>query len=297
MGVLRSERLLYRKLTEPRISARLHVKILEYKPPSKLSEVAAIGLDTNILKALRRNAPLADMLSVVAESHDTALITPYQCVTEYWNNHKVFANDEWTKFRTDLGKLTKHIETARVTGHDERRVLEIERLVNELSDDLEAEQSPEYLTRSKTLIASLLEYASVPMVSRQKFATLASVRSASKLPPGFADEKTKVSSLGDFFAWCDFLLGALCVVDPQSRNQYLFVTDETKADWKTGTGGHPMLIEEFELVTDGQLSIVSLDDLRALLESDGEEDRASSDRSLREELGAGANNSGAAVGD
>lgn len=73
---------------------------------------------------------------------------------------------------------------------------------------------------------------------------------------------------GDFFVWCDFLLGVLSVEVLPTREEFLLVTDESKPDWKTGEGGHPYLLEEFRWVRGGRLSIVSLADVRRMFKSD-----------------------------
>lgn len=256
------------RLSAPQLSSEHHLKALNIASLENLDHVAGIGLDTNVLKVLRREPTLANSLFVTAQSNSTTLIAPGQCVVEYWNNHKVFASDEWSAFKSDLAKLTKRLTAESIEGHDEKSVREIERLVQELSTDLEESRSPEYMRKSRGLMQELLEAATLPMVSRAGFASLADVRLASKMPPGWADDKTKATALGDFFGWCDFLLGALCVMDPRERTRFVFVSDDTKPDWRTGSSGHPALIAEFAWVCGTELSIITLDELRALLKTD-----------------------------
>lgn len=269
MEIAEAEDRLVERLSASRESADLHLRALNSEPPSSLHELAGVGLDTNILKALRREPTFADQLFLTLKSNDVALIAPGQSIVEYWNNHKVFASDEWNVFGGDLNRLTKRIESDNLVGHNEKAIEQIRGLVQGIADDLQEAKSPEYLTKSANLIRSLLETATTPRVSRSRLAELASVRMYSKMPPGFADEKNKSAPWGDFFVWCDFLLGALCVEVPDdARTKFVWVTDENKPDWKTGATGHPSLLEEFQWVCDGELSILSLQGIRVLLKAD-----------------------------
>lgn len=275
MELSEAEDVLLDKLSLVRDSRDLHLLVLESAPLSSLRDLMAVGLDTNILKALRRDPTFAERLFVTLQANGIALIVPSQSIVEYWNNHKVFASDEWNAFGSDLDKLTKRIENDKLAGHNEKAVNQIRELVQGISDDLQEAKTPGYLNRSKELIKSLLESASTPRVSRPRFAQLAVIRMQSKVPPGFADEKTKASPHGDFFAWSDFLLGALCITPVEERKRFVWVTDETKPDWKTGGAGHPALLEEFMWVVGGELTILSSSEIRDLLKADQTNDQAS----------------------
>lgn len=268
MEIADAELHLLERLSGARETARSFLSVLDLSPPVSIAALAGIGIDTNILKKLRREPTFADGLFVSLRANSVALIAPGQCIVEFWNNHRVFANDDWNGFRNDLGKLAKRIESESVGGQEARMISEIGKLVEELSGDLQESKSPDYLTRSQELIRSLLEIGSAPMVSRPLFADLARIRSAIKAPPGFADEKLKSASLGDFYVWCDFLLGALCVDPSGGGRKFAWVTDDAKPDWKTGDRGHPSLVEEFHWVTGAELSVLSLDNLRSLAEAE-----------------------------
>jgi hypothetical protein len=231
-----------------------------------LSDFAAIGIDTNILKALRRDVTFADRVFLTLAQNKVTLVVPAQTVVEFWNNHQVFASDDWNGYRNQLGQLSKRIESDNLGGSFRKEIQEIARLVELLTSDLQETKSPEYLNRSRELMQSMLETARVPMVSRTRFAELARIRSSSKLPPGFADDKLKAASYGDFFVWCDFLLGTL--YDPvasSNRQKCAWVTDDSKPDWKTGTRGHPALIEEFRWASERDLSVLSFAELKSLV--------------------------------
>lgn len=262
-----AEDLLYERMSSARDTADLHIESLDLPKPGTLAELTAVGIDTNILKALRRDLTFADQLFVTLESDGVGLIAPAQSVVEFWNNHKVFSGEEWTAFRNDFQKLTKRIESEALGARHDQAVQEVRGLIEMMSDDVQEAKSPEYLSRSKDLIRSLLTYGSKPMVSRERFSGLASVRHTSKIPPGFSDERSKSSPHGDFFVWCEFLLGALCVRDDAAGLRFGWFTDDSKPDWKTGGGGHPALIEEFRWITGGELSILGLDDLRSLFKA------------------------------
>ena len=267
MEIEEAEDLLVGRLEGARDTASLHALVLDSRPPSTFGEMVALGLDTNVLKSLRREIPFADQLFLTLQASSVALIVPAQVITEYWNNHQVFASDEWNLFRSDLAKLSKRAEAQVSSGSVERRVLEIRSLLDEIEDDLQGSKTPEYLERSKELIRSLLETAKTPRVSRARLAELAHIRLASKTPPGFADERSKASAAGDFFVWCDFLLGALCVPAQAGRSKDVWVTEDSKPDWKTGGEGHPALLEEFKWVCGGDLSIVSLSAIRLIFDA------------------------------
>lgn len=277
MDLSEVEERLLELLASPQISADAHLRALSAVTPTDMADVAAIGLDTNILKALRREPTFADSLFVTLQSTKTALIAPGQCVIEYWNNHKVFASDEWNSFKNNLDKLTRHLDSDGVDIHNTETVSQIHKLVDELTADLDESRSPVFLAKSRALMAQLLETATVPTVSRTRFGPLGTVRLANKTPPGWEDDRTKSAALGDYFAWCDFMLGVMCSHDPQSRNSYVYVTDETKPDWRAGTAPHPSLVAEFSRVCGGELSLLTLAELRKLLTADARSKPPSAD--------------------
>lgn len=267
MELTEAENHLVACLSAPSLETESHARALTVSAPASLSEVAGIGLDTNILKAFRHRLRFAEDLFFRAKSHDTRVIVPSQCVTEFWNNHKVFANDEWSVFKGDLAKVTKRLDSDEIAMHEERTLKEIERLVGELASDLEESKSPQYLQKSQILMESLLESAIVPAVSRPRMAAIANIRLDTKTPPGWADDRTKLAALGDFYGWCDFLLGVLSAKDSRSRSSYLFITDDVKPDWRTGSIGHPGLAAEFYRVCGGDLSVITLKELEELVKA------------------------------
>lgn len=235
------------------------------------ADVVGVGVDTNILKMLRRDTAAAERILASIQDTGVSLMIPGQVVVEFWNNHHVFASDEWGKFSNDLNKLARRVSSDRaLLDWKDSRIEEIDRLVQELSSELQETKSPEYLSRSQTLMEAVLEAGRVTMVSRERFHSLANARLASKIPPGFADGAAKTNALGDVLVWFDFLLSATVRVgeDSAAEGQFVWVTDDSKADWKTGGSSHPALVEEFLHVTGCELHILSYAEFNGVLGSD-----------------------------
>lgn len=262
-----AENILFERMSVPRESSQLHLSSLDFAPPKSFSEVAAVGLDTNVLKMMRRELQAADQLVLTIAESGVDVIAPGQSIIEFWNNHKAFASDDWNAFRNAFQALTKKIDSGTLGSQQAEAIGQIRELVDGMSQDLHEEKSPEYLDNSRSLVQLVLARASKPMVSRPRFAQVAQIRQASKYPPGFADDRLKVSSYGDFFVWCDFLLGALCVALQESRRKFVWVTEDSKPDWKTGGEGHPALLEEFHWVHGGELWLTNYSGLKALLDA------------------------------
>jgi PIN like domain len=233
----------------------------------KLDDLTGIGVDTNILKQLRREPILADTLSARTHQLGISLIIPAQSVIEFWNNHKVFAKNDWNRISNDVNSFRKRLEGIGALTMADARIASIEATIKEIVEDLQESTAPGFLENSQRVMDTVLEHAIQPMVSRVSFAGVAHARQQCKVPPGFADESNKGSAgLGDFFAWSDFLLGALSVLNHRSAtSNFVFVTDDSKPDWKTGDSGHPELLHEFRQVTGGVLAVTGFSDLRRLL--------------------------------
>ncbi len=250
----------------------------------KLWDLGGVGLDTNVLKMYRREPLEAANLVELLRAKGVALIIPGQTVVEYWNNHKVFARDDWNQAINDLRKFNEKLSKLGALAIVQDRLDELQKLVDEVSRDLQESTSSDFLDKSTSVLETLLEYALQPMVSRAVFYRVALARIGSKTPPGFADASAKGNlSLGDFYCWCDFMFGALHVSSSLStQKDFLFVTDDEKPDWKTGGSGHPYLLQEFSQVTGSRLAIATTKDLQGLLASgSGEEEQPSAGTASR----------------
>ncbi|WP_217582923.1 PIN-like domain-containing protein [Microbacterium sp. GbtcB4] len=283
---------LHERLSRGRELREAHLQGLGIELPTSLMEIAAIGIDTNVLKALRKDLPAAEQLFLTLGASGVRLIVPSQTLTEYWNNHQLFAEEEGSGFRGDLTSLKTRLERANFSGFGSEVLDDIASLVDRVAGDLEDPKSPAYFQKSVDLVKTMLASAVVPHVSRSRFADLGAVRLFSKFPPGFADEKDKAAaSGGDFFVWCDFLLGCM-LGQPTPRDRYLWVTNEAKRDWKTSAHGHPSLVEEFYSVCEGELSIVNFAQLNRIVRED-EKKRATEERAAERAADALADGAGA----
>lgn len=230
------------------------------------TKIAAIGLDTNILKYLRRQPLKADELLNYAETNEVPLIIPGQCVQEFWNNHSVFVRDLEGIF-SPLQTLKNKVAKASLPQMQQRILEEVGEKLDLFKFEMEDSKRPELLSESFELWRSLQSKVSMPYVPRSTFRSLGEVRYSTKVAPGFAEDKPANQALGDFYAWADFLLGlqqADLVNENESR--ILFVTDDSKPDWKTSGKPHPMLLGEVHQLTGATLDILGSKDFFELIQ-------------------------------
>lgn len=230
-------------------------------------KIAAIGIDTNVLKILRRAPLVANNLLTYVEDKDIPLIVPGQSVHEYWNNHGMIVRDIDGIYNT-VQDLQRKIAKVNVSEAQRDAVNDIEDRLNRLADDLHDSKRPQLLEESTTFWAEVLPKVRSCSVPRTSFKALAEVRFASKVAPGFADTKKGLQALGDFFVWADFLLGLLIAgLGSESRieERVIFVTDDSKPDWKASNGPHPVLMGELSHLTGRHLQLYGSKDLQDLV--------------------------------
>lgn len=224
----------------------------------------AIGLDTNVLKALRREPLYADALVGFVSSKGIPLIIPGQVVQEFWNNHSVFARDAWNPITSDLRKVVKNLEKVGSTSTQRDAVTQVNDQLQVLLDDLQDYQDPDLLARSLGLWDALLPASTTNFVPRELFAPLGRIRIETKTPPGFEDAGKASNALGDFFVWTDFLFGLLKAHETDAGSSAdqnppaVFITDDLKDDWRTAGYGHPILLAECKAITGLDLKIMDL---------------------------------------
>jgi len=219
-------------------------------------KIAAIGLDTNILKYLRRQTLKADELLNYSETNQVPLIIPGQCVQEFWNNHSVFVRDLEGIF-SPLQTLKNKVAKASLPQTQQHILDEVEKKLDLFKFEMEDSKRPELLSESFELWRSLESKVLMPYVPRSLFRSLGEVRYSTKVAPGFAEDKPANQALGDFYAWADFLLGLQQAgVSNASESRILFVTDDSKPDWKTSGRPHPMLLGEVHQLTGAILDIL-----------------------------------------
>jgi len=222
------------------------------------ADVAAIGVDTNILKVLRRAPLMTDNLLSYVEDHGIPLIIPGQSAHEYWNNHGAIVRDIEGIY-SGVETLKKKILALNVSDEQVHAVQEIELHIERLATEMHDSRRPELLKESVAFWENVMPKARVCNVSRLAFKELAEVRFATKTAPGFAATKKISQALGDFFVWADFLLGlALSGLGSSTKHQQrvVFVTDDDKPDWKASGKPHPVLASELFRLTGHHLQIM-----------------------------------------
>lgn len=225
--------------------------------------IVAMGFDTNCLKHLRRDQKAANDVLAFIESEAISLIVPGQAIQEFWNNHGTFVADV-ENIVGEMGKLSKRVE--RLSSQPDHAV-RLERLQSDLASltaDIQDSQNPRLLAESADLWEKLNQLANVSYVPREAFVGIGRMRFDSKTPPGFADDKKLANQLGDFFVWADFLLGILeaKLGDVVRRpGRVALVTDDQKNDWVVAGKPHPVLLGEFNTLTNRTLEVLTADAL------------------------------------
>jgi hypothetical protein len=230
-------------------------------------DVAAIGLDTNILKILRRAPLTTDNLLTFIGEKSVPLIIPGQSAQEYWNNHGAIVRDIDGVYKA-VEDLTKKVSGLSVSDSQREAVEQIKASIELLAVEMHDSRRPELLEDSVTFWENILPQAIVCNVPRSSFATLAQVRFAAKTAPGFSDTKKATQNLGDFFVWADFLLGVLRAdLQPlgEQSERIVFVTDDDKPDWKASGKPHPVLIGELMRLTGRHLQIMGSKDFQSMI--------------------------------
>lgn len=243
--------------------SRKHLEVVGQKHDQD-TRLALVALDTNVLKRLRHHPLQAESLVTRLKANGTLLIVPSQALTEFWNNHNVFAKEEWSQVRTAFESFRKKAVAADPTNSFSVELSELDSILENIYSGLNARADPQFMQKSQNLVKTILQDAEVPEVSRVAFIEIAEARLRSKTPPGFADG-TKVHPLGDFFVWADFLLGVMTVSSQLGEGVCLFATQESKPDWKTGGSGHPFLLAEATRITGRSVIITDLEGLESRL--------------------------------
>lgn len=231
------------------------------------TEVAAIGLDTNILKILRRAPLTTDNLLTFIGEKSIPLIIPGQSAQEYWNNHGAIVRDIDGVYKT-VEDLTKKVSGLSVSDSQREAVEQIKASIELLAVEMHDSRRPELLRDSVGFWENVLPQAIVCNVPRSSFAALAQVRFAAKTAPGFSDTKKATQNLGDFFVWADFLLGVLRAGLPpvgELSERIVFVTDDDKPDWKASGKPHPVLVGELMRLTGRHLQIMGSKDFESMI--------------------------------
>jgi hypothetical protein len=235
--------------------------VSQLQNPPAFDAIAAVGLDTNALKRLRRDTRAASEVLAYFESEQIPVIIPGQAAQEFWNNHGAVASDLGAVV-AEIAKLQKRVNRINSSPEINSKIDAIGRDISGISQDLQDLSNPHILAESLTLWASLIEVADFPFVPRGVFSPIGRDRFDSQTPPGFEDSDKSSNQLGDFFVWADFLFGILESTEATTREGTLIlVSDDRKPDWITSERTHPVLIGEALDLTKKQFEIMSTDQL------------------------------------
>lgn len=203
------------------------------------SDAFAIGFDTNAAFRIGLNGQRgADAIDYLSTRHTGPLILPGQALQEIWNNSIEGLDPQAKKLAAALKSLqdiaTEIGQTLGPTGNAAQSAIE----------DLNASHgdwiSPTIRATFERTMEMFLKRADVVHVPRGPFQSIAEARHKTKTPPGFRDP---ANTLGDFYVWADFLLGAMRAAVPESE-VVVFVTNDTKKDWSRHGVIHPVLMAE-----------------------------------------------------
>lgn len=223
-------------------------------------ENIAIGLDTNALFRIgmhQQNS--SDTLDYLTGPHSAPLVLPGQAIQEVWNNSMTGVKTKSKKLEESYKALVKQVEDLdrNLGPHAEEAAESLASFAKWHGDwfDGAAHQG---FTRALQQLSGRAISMSVPRV---EFSELAEIRNNTKTPPGFSDPS---DSHGDFFIWADFLY-ALAKSDLSKVEGVIFVTEDSKQDWRRANVGHPILTAEIELLTGLPFKLYTLKDLFSLV--------------------------------
>lgn len=225
----------------------------------KLWDKAVFVFDTNVLLNLYRYTETTrqDWLNVFGEIKDRVFL-PYWVGYEYQKNRLRTIKEEKETHDKVLGTVKKEISKITEQLNKHRRFQALSKNFTENFQEskkiIEEEVSSYPDFESKDTIREFLDSIFVnnigPALSVEDRLALVEEgkkRFASKIPPGFEDEKTKEgeSIYSDYFIWTEIIS-----YSQTNKLPIIFVTDDNKGDWwniQSGKklGPHPLLLTEF----------------------------------------------------
>ncbi|GAA0967929.1 hypothetical protein GCM10009555_012460 [Acrocarpospora macrocephala] len=260
----------------------------EYYPPAEeqrrtVMTKGLVCLDTNVLLDAYRFAPQArEELLNVLEKLGGRLWIPYQVAFEFHKNRISVIGDQAKAYISVLDAIegiTEYFKenvsdkirtlgrTVALTQEEQQRILElipesifvawqaIDDLKTQHGISLDMISEDPVLKRLEGLLKGKVGERPTPE-AEQRAREEAKRRAAENIPPGFADQKNKADSSGDYLVWSQVLEEA------KSRKMpILFVTRDTKDDWFRKEKGRtisarPELIREAREITGNDLVIM-----------------------------------------
>lgn len=229
-----------------------------------------IGLDTNILKNLYREVRINTKLRTLCAVKRPVLIIPHQVQAEFWGNFVRVEKEKRNKQQNELKKIENSIKVLEKNKTDSFDFLdnfrisfdEFYELWDNTSQDVVFEEAQAFLDE-------LLGFGVGPRLADDAFYKIAEQRYQRKIPPGFEDAEKGANRYGDFFAWAEFLAGVvenqiLHGFDPQNR--LIFVSGETKPDWRCAGNAHPFLTEEANRCTNLNFELMDFEEFERYLD-------------------------------
>lgn len=244
---------LARDVEVPALSAL--VSAMQQQLAGTALDQTAIGLDANIFLKMGGHTLGAEVTDYLATQHEAPLILPGQVVQEFWNNQLNAVDTLYSGIRKKFDQLKTEVK--KLDDAEGSYLEKFEALLDEFGNANEALYSGETRRATANLLETLESKAIVPFVSRRKFADIAVHRQMTKTPPGFMD-----SGDGDFYVWCDFLLGLLEARGRGMRfDRAVLVTNDSKIDWVRDSVAHPILVAELAAIVGIPFEIWNMDKL------------------------------------
>ena len=205
----------------------------------------AFGIDTNALIRIvqkRQGTNVSDYL----DNHTAPVILPGQAVQEFWNNKGGAMNTMGNELNSGFENFKKVVNRIREENNFGQYIDDIQQLVKSFQSDYQNHYSQSSVNEVMKILKNLRNTAFVSFCPRTKFYPVALHRRETKTPPGFEDKRD-----GDFFIWLDFLYGLKRKqFQKENFDKVVFVTNETKKDWRSGRAAHPILVSEVKALFD-----------------------------------------------
>lgn len=243
-------------------------KFSEFYRPSdaeftELWEEAIFVVDANFLLDLYRysqkaSQDLLELLEKVAE--ENRLWIPHQVALEFHKNRLNVISAQVRKYSNvpkEIGKIKKIFESEKDPHLDPKHLHELEKLLNEIQNDLRTRQesleglfSEDHILDSVTTLFEKRVGESFADQKLEETYAKGKDRFSKKIPPGYKDqEKSEPDRYGDLIVWFQIMEKA-----KSDQKPIIFVTGEEGGDWwlineNNIIGPRPELIREMKTTT------------------------------------------------
>lgn len=231
-----------------------------------------IGVDTNIIKVLYREIGVYRKLQSLCKVKRPVLVIPHQVQTEFWGNFVKVEKEKRNKQQNELNKIEKSIEVLEKNKTDSFDFLDnFRKSFDDFYERWDNNSQDVVFEEAQSFLKTLLDFGVGPHLIDDEFYKIAEQRYQRKIPPGFEDAEKDANRYGDFFTWAEFLTGVienqiLNGFDPRCR--LIFVSAETKSDWRCAGNTHPLLAEEAKRCTNLDLELMDFKEFKAYLNAE-----------------------------